>query len=70
MSTDRPFWTTLPGVITALAALITAIGGILALANREVGYSSQPSSSRAAWAKEVNPLCKQIFDEAERTYTY
>jgi hypothetical protein len=28
---SRTFWTTLPGVVTAIAALLTAIGGILAL---------------------------------------
>jgi hypothetical protein len=67
MSTDRSFWTTLPGIITALAGLMTAIAAILGLVSREVGGSSQPSSSRAAWAKEVNPLCKEILDETDRT---
>jgi hypothetical protein len=38
------FWTTLPGILTALATLITAIAGFLAIMNRETPIVSGPPS--------------------------
>jgi hypothetical protein len=37
----KSFWSTLPGVITAIAALITAIGGIL-LTLHQIGTVHNP----------------------------
>ncbi len=52
----QSFWTTLPGVLTAIAALITAIAGVAGVA------TSKPNETRtrAAWTKEVNPHCTRL----------
>lgn len=38
------FWTTLPGILTGIAAVITAIGGIYIAINNNHTSSSQPTS--------------------------
>lgn len=50
------FWTTLPGFLTAIAALITAVVSILA-------FGTGNESTREAWAERANPICRQYFDE-------
>jgi hypothetical protein len=37
MSDDKPsFWTTLPGILTGLAALLTAIAGLFAIHHKHI----------------------------------
>jgi len=42
------FWTTLPGIITAIAALITAIGGFIAVLNTMGVFDPSPTNTPAA----------------------
>lgn len=55
------FWTSLPGVLTGVAALIAAIGGIIALAvNVGVGRSNPTPAAQvtlAEWARQANEIC-------------
>ena len=48
--TDKGFWQTAPGVITAVAALITAVGGLLAvlLQTGVIGGDSSPAPAASA----------------------
>lgn len=45
---DRSWWQTLPGIITALAALITAVGGVLGLllGTGVIGGSDEPTTTQ------------------------
>ena len=52
----KSFWTTLPGILTGLAALITAIGGVIVAL-----HSSGESESVKA------PLSTQSKSDGERT---
>jgi hypothetical protein len=37
MNDDKPsFWATLPGILTGLAALLTAIGGLLVIFHKHI----------------------------------
>ena len=44
--TKKSFWTSLPGILTGIAAVIVAVGGILAAYNHVI--PSSPSSSPSA----------------------
>jgi len=70
------FWTTLPGVLTAIAALIAAIAGVVGLVVRPGGSSadsaSTPSSNISTadpvgpthdeFVRQANELCSQTAD--------
>ena len=52
----RSWWTTLPGVLTALAALVTASAGFYGVIQQKTGAPSIPAASNAAVsAKSVTP---------------
>lgn len=63
------FWTSLPGILTGVAATIGAIGGILALVlNGGGGHSSTPSSPEitlASWARQANELCSTAYGQIQ-----
>jgi hypothetical protein len=50
------FWTSLPGILTAIATLV-AIAGLLALFVVPEGDSGDDGLSRAEWADRVDPIC-------------
>lgn len=51
----RSWWATLPGVLTALAALITAVGGVLALLAQQGIWPDKPGKPGAAAAPTPVP---------------
>jgi hypothetical protein len=60
----KGFWTTLPGVLTAIAALITAIGGIVGLVVVPGGSDeeSDDGPTRTTWVRQADELCSQAYD--------
>jgi hypothetical protein len=56
----RAFWTSLPGIVTAIAALITAVGGIIALV--VVPGSSNNGPTHAGFVRRADSLCSQTAD--------
>ena len=56
----RAFWTSLPGVLTAIAALVTAVGGIVALV--AVPGSSNNGPTHADFVRKADSLCSQTAD--------
>jgi hypothetical protein len=74
----RPsFWTSLPGVLTGLATLITAIAAVFGvIATRSSNDAGDDSSEEfvvsdtlAAWIGEANEICESIADEAQTNAT-
>jgi hypothetical protein len=73
------FWTTLPGVLTAAAAVITAVGGFIAAV--VAGQSSSPASAsypkrdtslvvdRRAWISGANRACTSLITSVSRLDT-
>ena len=57
----RSFWTTLPGLLTGLAALITAIAGVIAIF--VVPGSSSDGPTHADWARSANRLCNETAEQ-------
>jgi hypothetical protein len=58
------FMTSLPGVLTAIAALITAVGGIIALV--VVPGSSNNGPTHADLVRHADSLCSQTADQLRR----
>ena len=50
---DKSFWTTLPGVLTAIATLLTAIGGLIAALHK--------SNTNAPQASPVSSVPASVF---------
>ena len=71
------FWSTVPGVLTGLAGIITAAATLLAVGlqlsggeepTRVVAPTTQTTADRAttvSWAAEANRLCEQLQRELE-----
>src|SRR5690349_12693670 len=48
----KPFWTSLPGILTGIAAVIVAVGGILTAYNH-ISPSPSPASSPSLSSQQV-----------------
>jgi RNA polymerase sigma-70 factor (ECF subfamily) len=57
-SKEKSFWTTLPGILTGLAAVITAVGGLLAVlaTGGVIGGKSEPTPVPTAAESQVKGL--------------
>jgi hypothetical protein len=60
------FWTTLPGILTAIAGFVGAIAAVLALFVAP-GDSGDGGVSRAEWADKVDPICSKAADAARQS---
>jgi hypothetical protein len=60
------FWTTLPGILTAIAGFVGAIAAVLALFVGP-GDSGDGGVSRAEWADKVDPICSEAIDAARQS---
>jgi hypothetical protein len=56
----KSFWTSLPGILTGVAAVIVAVGGILAAYNHVAPPSSPPSSSLPRSPSNPPPSSPQV----------
>jgi len=65
-SRKQSFWTTLPGILTAIASLVTAVGGVLAVvistssSHSSSSSQSTPTTSTSAlvtWESQANSIC-------------
>jgi hypothetical protein len=61
----RSFWTSLPGILTGVAATIAAIGGILALALKGGDGHSGPGVTLASWARQANEFCSTADSQVQ-----
>jgi PEGA domain len=61
----KSFWTTLPGILTGLAALITAVGGIILLLNHKPKDDSQVNKNDIKNEKPItdpdNEICSPTY---------
>lgn len=60
---NKSFWSTLPGVLTGIAAVITAIGGIATLVVTTRGGDKQPETTLAEWAEQANEICDEAYED-------
>lgn len=61
MSEEKSFWSTLPGILTALAAVITAIAGLVgALYQADVGDGTDESAEAPAPQPAVEPESRKL----------
>lgn len=57
-ASNKSFWTTVPGILTGVAAVVTAIGGLYAV-TRERSPQSEPS--KAAAAQSTEPTAQTLW---------
>lgn len=65
---SNSFWSTLPGVLTAIAALLTAIVGVvgvLGLTDRSSGGGDE-GVTHAEWVHRADQLCAESFEYARQ----
>ena len=70
----KSFWSGPSGVITGVTALVTAVGGLIALliqvgviggnggSNNQAGAGAQQTRSQPDWAQEANGICARAND--------
>lgn len=54
--TGKSWWSTMPGVLTALAAIITALGGLVAILSQSGLLGHKPATVAASTAGAADPL--------------
>lgn len=60
MSNKKSFWATLPGILTGIAGVITAVGGLLLILHQAGVIRPGPPAPKAVASVEVNPATASV----------
>ena len=59
---NQSFWTTLPGILTGLAAVLTAVGGIVTVVlTRDDNKSDGGGTTLTEWSRQANQICEDGY---------
>ena len=65
----QSFWTTVPGILTGLAALITAVTGLVVGLSRTDGFRSEPGEPPGAAVAAAREARSSDTDDCRRAAT-